>query len=158
MLWNERFPKVTVVPLPKAVEESILRYKRYDDGDWWTMVDRPEGDGQQVDVPDFVWTPELAYIFESPRLWNRSDFAFAETGIEPFEHQDYVANTVMSLWPPRCMLCDEVGLGKTIEAGLILKGLMASASSTAFYTCSKEHPEAVAATDAQYVQPDHLDP
>lgn len=126
MLWNERFPKVTVVPLPKAIEESILRYKRYDDGDWWTMVDRPERDGQQVDVPDFVWTPELAYIFESPRLWNRSDFAFAETGIEPFEHQDYVANTVMSLWPPRCMLCDEVGLGKTIEAGLILKGLMAS--------------------------------
>jgi|GEM_PF-1872613 len=125
-LWSEKFPRVTVVPLPKAVKDSILRYKRYDDGQWWVALDRPDGNEQQVDVQNWVWTPELAYIFESPRLWNRSDFAFAKTGIEPLEHQDYVASTVMSQWPPRCMLCDEVGLGKTIEAGLILKGLMAS--------------------------------
>ena len=44
--------------------------------------------------------------------------------IELLEHQIRTAKTVLRRFRGRAMLCDEVGLGKTIEAGLILSELM----------------------------------
>ena len=43
--------------------------------------------------------------------------------IEPLEYQIRTAQTVLRRFRGRALLCDEVGLGKTIEAGLILAEL-----------------------------------
>ncbi|NMC08679.1 MAG: DEAD/DEAH box helicase family protein [Candidatus Lokiarchaeota archaeon] len=43
--------------------------------------------------------------------------------IEAFPHQIKVINQVLGTYPSRFLLCDEVGLGKTIEACAILKEL-----------------------------------
>ena len=45
-------------------------------------------------------------------------------------HQLYIAAEVARRYAPRVMLADEVGLGKTIEAGLILQQLLASGLAT----------------------------
>lgn len=45
--------------------------------------------------------------------------------IEPALHQIYIAHRVTQKLQPRMILADEVGLGKTIEAGLIIKELKA---------------------------------
>ena len=47
----------------------------------------------------------------------------AQVDIKP--HQVSVVHKVISNYPHRFLLCDEVGLGKTIEAGMILKELRA---------------------------------
>jgi SNF2 family DNA or RNA helicase len=44
--------------------------------------------------------------------------------IELLEHQVRTAKTVLRRFRGRAMLCDEVGLGKTIEAGLVLSELL----------------------------------
>jgi SNF2 family DNA or RNA helicase len=44
--------------------------------------------------------------------------------IELLEHQVRTAKTVLRRFRGRAMLCDEVGLGKTIEAGLVLSELI----------------------------------
>lgn len=46
--------------------------------------------------------------------------------IEPWPHQRVVARRLVDGWPLSWMLCDEVGLGKTIEAGLALRALRLS--------------------------------
>jgi ATP-dependent helicase HepA len=46
--------------------------------------------------------------------------------IELIEHQLYIARDAASLFYPRVLLADEVGLGKTIEAGLIFHKLLVS--------------------------------
>jgi SNF2 family DNA or RNA helicase len=43
--------------------------------------------------------------------------------VDPLEHQIRTAQTVLRRFRGRALLCDEVGLGKTIEAGLILAEL-----------------------------------
>jgi SNF2 family DNA or RNA helicase len=44
--------------------------------------------------------------------------------IEPMGHQLYAMRRVLADSRPRFILADEVGLGKTIEAGLVLQALM----------------------------------
>jgi SNF2 family DNA or RNA helicase len=43
--------------------------------------------------------------------------------IEPLPHQLLVLDFVLNQFKPRCLLADEVGLGKTIEAALIMEEL-----------------------------------
>lgn len=52
----------------------------------------------------------------------------ARVDIKP--HQVSVVHRVISEYPHRFLLCDEVGLGKTIEAAMILKELRARGSAT----------------------------
>ena len=66
-------------------------------------------------------------------MWARNQseelvsLAHARVDLQP--HQVSVAHRVMSKFPHRFLLCDEVGLGKTIEAAMILKELRARSSA-----------------------------
>jgi len=51
--------------------------------------------------------------------------ALLNARLEPKLHQAFVAHRVVNKIAPRMILADEVGLGKTIEAGLVIKELRA---------------------------------
>jgi SNF2 family DNA or RNA helicase len=66
-------------------------------------------------------------VDQAARVWSRPGFDVMLSGttlrFEPFEHQVQAAQTALRRMRGRAILADEVGLGKTIEAGLVLAEL-----------------------------------
>lgn len=79
----------------------------------------------RVDAPD-------RFDFRREALTRRAEamrspsFGLASARIDLIPHQLRVAEIVAQRQPPRALLADEVGLGKTIEAGMILARLLAA--------------------------------
>jgi hypothetical protein len=67
-----------------------------------------------------------AMVEAAIRVWRRPGFdTFASVSnlpFEPFDHQLRAASVVLQRMSGRAILADEVGLGKTIEAGTISRG------------------------------------
>jgi len=62
----------------------------------------------------------MATLAHQHRLLQSPVFGLAGARVQPLPHQMYIASQVAERYAPRVLLADEVGLGKTIEAGLIL--------------------------------------
>jgi SNF2-related domain len=65
------------------------------------------------------------FIIEAPYLPTGATACDATAMVEMWPHQRSVVEDASAAWPDGRLLCDEVGMGKTIEAILILRRLMA---------------------------------
>ena len=79
---------------------------------------------QRLDPALHVVTKVLA---ECIRSVNDAWGVFSRSRIALLPHQLWVCKRVLETWPTRWLVADDVGLGKTIEAGLILTPLLSSA-------------------------------
>ncbi len=68
----------------------------------------------------------LRTLSASIRSVNDSWGVFSRSRIDLLPHQLWVCNKALRDWPIRMLVADDVGLGKTIEAGLILWPLLSS--------------------------------
>lgn len=68
----------------------------------------------------------LRFLREAPHLANARDLGLATCPVEPWPHQRRVVRTAVDRYPESFLFADEVGLGKTIEAGLALRQLVIS--------------------------------
>ncbi len=73
--------------------------------------------------PEEVITKVQAAIIQTI---NNKWGVFSRSNIDLLPHQLWVCNQVLKEWPVRYLVADDVGLGKTIEAGLMLWSLIAS--------------------------------
>lgn len=117
-LWENKHPYVEVYDLPEAIEKELINWK---DPDSQTKLEeaiqiaRGEAPPTERDKANIIADGHL-----SP-----GGLALAEEGgtITPWPHQRVVSDTLVNTYPNSFLLCDEVGLGKTIEAGLTLSRL-----------------------------------
>ncbi|ESR26343.1 DEAD/DEAH box helicase [Lutibaculum baratangense] len=78
---------------------------------------------RELDDPLQVLTRAQALAIQSANdQWG----VFSRSRVTLLPHQLWVCREVTRTWPARWLVADDVGLGKTIEAGLILEPLMAS--------------------------------
>ncbi|MDA8020856.1 MAG: DEAD/DEAH box helicase [Thermoanaerobaculia bacterium] len=77
----------------------------------------------------------LQFVRQAPFLPSAGDqrsgdaavqLAVASSAVEPWPHQLAVAHRATTSYPQGFLFCDEVGLGKTVEAGLALRSLWIS--------------------------------
>lgn len=131
-LWNREEPDWISLDIPQAVKQKLLTYRPseppvrdpLEEPDGEPSVAEPRGLFQMaVDQPTRVI---FQFLRDAPYLLSSGGLGAATSAINPWPHQTRVAQEVVRQFPERYLLSDEVGLGKTIEAGLILRQLLIS--------------------------------
>jgi superfamily II DNA or RNA helicase len=79
--------------------------------------------GQTGQHPDHAERTRLRILANALKIWNSNTGAFGRLDIDPLPHQLDVARRVVTAPQARWLIADDVGLGKTIEVGLILHAL-----------------------------------
>jgi superfamily II DNA or RNA helicase len=124
-IWQGRDPGLLVLSLPRAVQEHLEAFRPTDGP--------PERDPMEIDLAisprslrdriaaqwwlDAPQRPGGARLVLHP-LWADGK------PLQPFPHQTQVWQRAVAAFPQSYLFCDEVGLGKTIEAGLGLRTLI----------------------------------
>ena len=60
-------------------------------------------------------------VIDAPKQENGALVAIRTSTVEPWPHQMRAYKRMLDNWPVRLLIADEVGLGKTIEAGMIIR-------------------------------------
>lgn len=123
-LWNDRVRHLRVMTLPEAVRQRLIRLA---DG-----IERPlEVDGTSaaprvVEPPSALERLRFAILRDAPKMPGGRYVGMETAPVAPWPHQAVVVRRLIDTWPFSYLLCDEVGLGKTIEAGLAFRSLYLS--------------------------------
>jgi len=114
-LWRDAHPDVHTVTLPEAIRLRLIKF---------APPEPPKAEPSNVIARQkaaMVWR----FIAESPFLENGDLACDATAMVSLWPHQVHVVSEAAESWPAGRLLCDEVGMGKTIEAICILRRLLA---------------------------------
>ena len=112
-LWEDRDEFVKTVPLPEAVRLKLITF----------APEQPPPE-PPIDTEEAAATMMWHFIAAAPFLPNGEFASDATAMVDLWPHQKRVVDEAANAFPAGRLLCDAVGMGKTIEAILILRRLL----------------------------------
>ncbi|MDH7603137.1 MAG: helicase-related protein [Armatimonadota bacterium] len=113
-LWADRDEHVMTIPLPEAVKAKLIKLAPVE-----APTEEPRLDKKRLEAA-MVWK----FISRAPYLPDGETACDATAPVDMWPHQRKVVEDTARAFPAGRLLCDEVGMGKTIEAILVLRRLL----------------------------------
>ena len=126
-LWNNKEDSWLAFDIPQAVKNRLIEFAPVNalhadpadqHDDLANSITHAIEEQLRQERLIFQFLRDLPYLIKNEQL------GMATSAIQPWPHQKKVAEQIIKTYPQNYMLCDEVGLGKTIEAGLVLRQLL----------------------------------
>ncbi|MFH1072611.1 MAG: helicase-related protein, partial [Nanoarchaeota archaeon] len=114
-LWNDTHPDVHTLTLPEALRLRLVKFAPKE-----PPITEPSAAIARQKAA-MIWQ----YIIESLYFKKGGSVCDSTAMVDLWPHQRRVIEETAEAWPEGRLLCDEVGMGKTIEAILVLRRLMA---------------------------------
>jgi hypothetical protein len=134
LLWQNQHPAFRLLTLPEAVRQRLISLAAE-----VTQPSELDGSGalpRTVAAPSAMERLRFALLRDGPKLPGGRYVGLETAPITPWPHQTVVARRLIDTWPYNYLLSDEVGLGKTIEAGLAMRSLYLSGLVNRILICA----------------------